>query len=110
MSWPPRGLLTRWLFDWSVHAQDFSCPRPGYEPAVLSGLERTATADRVHSDMSIPGTHTRTDSGVSQEQIIESVQKRYNAKVVRVTETQCRWPPGSEIAIAVGAAGLERGC
>jgi hypothetical protein len=34
-----------------------------------------------------PGHAHAAGEGVSQEQIIESVQKRYNAKVVRVTET-----------------------
>ena len=34
-----------------------------------------------------PGHVHDTGRGASQEQIIESVQKRYNAKVVRVTET-----------------------
>jgi hypothetical protein len=34
-----------------------------------------------------PGHAHAGGGGASQEQIIESVQKRYNAKVVRVTET-----------------------
>lgn len=34
-----------------------------------------------------PGHAHGAGAGASQEQIIESVQKRYNAKVVRVTET-----------------------
>jgi uncharacterized membrane protein YkoI len=34
-----------------------------------------------------PGHTHAGGEGASQEQIIESVQKRYNAKVVRVTET-----------------------
>jgi hypothetical protein len=34
-----------------------------------------------------PGHAHAAGSGVSQDQIIESVQRRYNAKVVRVTET-----------------------
>jgi hypothetical protein len=34
-----------------------------------------------------PGHAHASGAGASQEQIIESVQKRYNAKVVRVTET-----------------------
>jgi hypothetical protein len=34
-----------------------------------------------------PGHAHDAGRGASQEQIIESVQKRYNAKVVRVTET-----------------------
>ena len=34
-----------------------------------------------------PGHAHAEGTGASQEQIIESVQKRYNAKVVRVTDT-----------------------
>jgi hypothetical protein len=34
-----------------------------------------------------PGHSNAAGAGANQEQIIESVQKRYNAKVVRVTET-----------------------
>ncbi len=40
-----------------------------------------------------PGHSHAAGEGASQEQIIESVQKRYNAKVVRVTETTVEGRP-----------------
>jgi hypothetical protein len=49
-------------------------------------------------DMSILATPCRR-RGASQEQIIESVQKRYNAKVVRVTETTVEGRPALRLRL-----------
>ena len=46
-----------------------------------------------------PGHAHENGSGASQEQIIESVQKRYNAKVVRVTETEVDGRPALRLRL-----------
>jgi hypothetical protein len=46
-----------------------------------------------------PGHAHANGSGASQERIIESVQKRYNAKVVRVTETMVDGRPALRLRL-----------
>ncbi len=46
-----------------------------------------------------PGHAHENGRGASQEQIIESVQKRYNAKVVRVTETDVDGRPALRLRL-----------
>jgi len=46
-----------------------------------------------------PGHEHANGSGPSQEQIIESVQRRYGAKVVRVTETSVDGRPALRLRL-----------
>ena len=46
-----------------------------------------------------PGHTHATGEGPGQEQIIESVQKRYNAKVVRVTQTTVDGRPALQLRL-----------
>ena len=46
-----------------------------------------------------PGHEHAAGAGVAQEQIIDSVQKRYHAKVVRVTETTVDGRPALKLRL-----------
>jgi hypothetical protein len=64
-------------------------------PAILAGSPFDAGAQGYVE----PGHAHVEGQGASQEQIIESVQKRYNAKVVRVTHTSFDGRPALQLRL-----------
>jgi hypothetical protein len=68
----------------------------GLSPAWVYGEPPPGTGALGYVD---PGHARANGAGVSQEQIIESVQKRYNAKVVRVTQTTVDGRPALQLRL-----------
>jgi uncharacterized membrane protein YkoI len=68
----------------------------GLLPALACGAPPVESGAQEYVD---PGHSHAAGQGVSQEQIIESVQKRYNAKVVRVTETTVEGRPALQLRL-----------
>jgi hypothetical protein len=66
--------------------------------SLLPGLSHSGPAADVGAQGFVdPGHSHSAGEGVGQEQIIEAVQKRYNAKVVRVTETTFEGRPALQL-------------